>query len=477
MTGIVSFGAYVPSTRLPLALIAGRAAKEHGPERAVAAHDEDSITMAVAAGVDALRGVERASIDALYLASTSLPYREKSAAVLVAKALDLRREVHTLDFGGSLRAGVGALAAAHDAVASGAVAKVLVIASDARLAAPRSALERDLGDGAAAFVVGHDDVLATLTARHAVSDEIVDVWRTEDDAYLRAWEDRFVVQHGYHRNVVGAVTGLLTAAGVAPADVVRAALAGPDARSIAAAAKVAKLGPDRVVPTLFGQLGHTGVAFAPMLLVHALEGRGLAAGDRVACVAHGSGAEALLFTVTGALARHLLPRGVAGHLGRRRALASYQSYLASRGLAPTEHDAKGGAGVPATVAYRERDAEVSLHGFRCTGCGSMHFPRQRVCYRCHARDSFEAVRLSDRAGRVLSYTFDWFFPNPEPPTIAGVVEVEGARFYAQMCDARPDQLRCDLPIELVFRRIHEAGGRPNYFWKSTPVVAAAGDPR
>ena len=54
MTGIVSFGAYVPATRLPLALIAGRPAKEGGPERAVAAHDEDAVTMAVAAGVDAV---------------------------------------------------------------------------------------------------------------------------------------------------------------------------------------------------------------------------------------------------------------------------------------------------------------------------------------------------------------------------------------------------------------------------------------
>ena len=475
MTGIVSFGAYVPATRLPLELIAGRPTKDGGPERAVAAHDEDAITMAVAAGVDALHGIERGNIDALYLASTSLPYREKSAAALVAKALDLRRAVRTLDVGASLRAGVGALAAAHDAIASGAAKRVLVIASDARLAAPRSALERDLGDGAAAFVVGSEGAVATLVARHAVADEIVDVWRTEDDAFLRAWEDRFVVQHGYHRNVVEVVTGLLATAGVAAADVARIALPGPDARSIAAAAKSAKLAADRLGPALFGQLGHTGVAFAPMLLVHALESGGLTTGDRLACVAHGNGAEALLFTVTADLAHHRAPRGVAGHLRRRRALASYQSYLASRGLGPTEHDAKAGGGVPATVAYRERDAELSLHGFRCRGCGTMHFPHHRVCYRCHARDSFETVRLSDRVGRVLSYSFDWFFPNPEPPTIVGVVEVEGARFYAQMCDARTEQLRCDLPIELVFRRIHEAGGRPNYFWKSTPLVGAAFD--
>ena len=29
-------------------------------------------------------------------------------------------------------------------------------------------------------------------------------------------------------------------------------------------------------------------------------------------------------------------------------------------------------------------------------------------------------------------------------------------------------MRIDLPVEFVFRRIHEAGGRPNYYWKASP---------
>ncbi|MFN7954123.1 MAG: 3-oxoacyl-[acyl-carrier-protein] synthase III C-terminal domain-containing protein [bacterium] len=489
MIGISAYGAYVPITRLALSLAAGRAAKDGEPERAVAAHDEDTLTMAVAAATDCLGARDREGIDALYLATTTSPYREKSGAALVAKALDLRRDVATAELGGCLRAGLSALAAARDAVASGAARHALVIASDSRLAAPRSALERDMGDGAAAFVVSATDVLATIDGRHAVSDEIVDVWRAEHDEFVRSWEDRFVTQHGYHRNVVDALRGLLATSGVGASDLARLALAGPDGRSAAAAAKAVGIAAERVVPLLFGKLGHTGAAFAPMLLVHALESPSVAAGERIACVAHGSGAEAMLLTVTPARARpEPRPRrGLTGHLGRRRALASYQTYLTARQLSPTEHDARGGGGVPATVAYRERDAEIALRGLRCTSCGTLHFPRQRVCHRCHARDRFEPVRLSDRPGRVLSYTFDWFFPSAEPPTIAGVIEIDGARLYVQMTDAAPDELRCDLPVEMVFRRIHEAGGRPNYFWKSTPIregmgresmegKAAGGDP-
>ncbi len=103
MVGITSYGAYVPMLRLPLAAIGGGAAKPGGPEKAVANWDEDAVTMAVAAAIDCLRGVDRASVDGVVFASTSYPLKEKQAAALVARALDLRRDVMTADVGDSLR--------------------------------------------------------------------------------------------------------------------------------------------------------------------------------------------------------------------------------------------------------------------------------------------------------------------------------------------------------------------------------------
>ena len=49
MAGIVSYGAYIPLMRLPLSVMAGKAPKEGGPEKAVAWMDEDSVTLGVAA--------------------------------------------------------------------------------------------------------------------------------------------------------------------------------------------------------------------------------------------------------------------------------------------------------------------------------------------------------------------------------------------------------------------------------------------
>ena len=105
----------------------------------------------------------------------------------------------------------------------------------------------------------------------------------------------------------------------------------------------------------------------------------------------------------------------------------------------------------------------------------MQYPHQRVCFKCHARDEFDHVRLSDRIGTLKSFTFDNFAGSPNPPLVATVTDVDGARLYLQMTDANPKEVRLDLPVELVFRKIHDAGGTPNYFWKCTPVRNAAGE--
>ena len=142
MVGITSYGAYLPMLRLPLAAIGGGVAKPGGPEKAVANWDEDAVTMAVAAATDCLRGIERASVDGVLFASTSYPLKEKQASALVARALDLRRDVITADVGDSLGAGTTALRIAIDAVKAGSAQRVLVVAGETRMAAPRSKARR-----------------------------------------------------------------------------------------------------------------------------------------------------------------------------------------------------------------------------------------------------------------------------------------------------------------------------------------------
>ncbi len=466
MAGIVSYGAYVPRTRLPFALLAGRPAKEGGPERSVAWNDEDAVTMAVAAGASCLRGLDRSAVDAVLFASTTQPFREKQAAALVARALDLPREVRTVDYSGSLRAGLQALRGGLDAVAAGSSRRVLVVATDCRLGAPGSGLETNFGDGAVAFLVGDVDCIASFEAGFAVADEIVDVWSVEGDRFVHSWEDRFVIQEGYAPRIVEAVRGLQERLGPEAASA-RLALYAPDARSHGEVCRKLRTPAEQVQEPLFGRLGNAGTAFAPLLLASALET--LRPGERVVVAGYGDGAEALAFQATGQIEKLEPRRGVSWHLARRRPARSYDRYLKARNLQTREYEPPRDQGLSATIHFRERDEDVSFCGQRCRRCGAVQFPMQRVCETCFAKDDFERVRLADRVGKVVTYTFDFFFPTPDPPTIVTVTDVDGARVHIQLVNTAPEDVKLDMPVEFSFRRIHEAGGRPNYYWKATPL--------
>ena len=158
--------------------------------------------MAVAAAVNCLRGFDRSGVDALFFASTSYPFREKQGAALLARALDLRRDVRSADLGGSLaRRPRRARAPRPTPWPPAPRAACCVVASDCRMGAPGSGLERSGGDGAAAFLVGAADAIATLEAFHGVTDELVDLWRAEGDRFVHSWEERFVLQEGYQPRI------------------------------------------------------------------------------------------------------------------------------------------------------------------------------------------------------------------------------------------------------------------------------------
>ena len=469
MAGIVSYGAYVPTTRLAFSTIAGRPPKpdEVTPERSVAWNDEDAVTMAVSAAVNCLRDLDRASVDAVFFASTTYAFREKQAAALVAKALDLRRDVATADHAGSLRAGTAALRAAFDAVAAGSARRVLVVASDCRLGAPGSGLERSFGDGAAAFLVGDADAIATFEASFALADELVDVWRGDGDRFVHSWEERFVLQEGYTPNLVEALKGFFAKTGTSASDFARVALYAPDDKSAAGVSRALKLDRARVADGLFGRLGNAGCAYAPLLLASALESA--KPGERILVANYGDGAEVIALRTTEHVEKLAPRRGVAWHLARRRPVTSYDRYLAARSLQAREYEAPRDQGLSATIHFRERDEDVAMKAQKCTKCGATQFPIQRVCETCFAKDAFEAVRLSDKTGRVVTYTFDFFFPTPDPPTIVTITEIDGARVHLQLVNTTPQETRIGMPVEFTFRRIHEVGGRPNYYWKAQPV--------
>ena len=139
-----------------------------------------------------------------------MPYKEKLGAAIVAAALDLPEEVRTVDFTGSLRVGTTALGCALDAVKAGSAKAVLVLVADTRLGAPAGQFEQALGDGAAALLVGTDDVVVEIRDSLHLSDEFSGVWRADGDDFVRSWEDRMVLDEGYSRLLPMAMSRLMS---------------------------------------------------------------------------------------------------------------------------------------------------------------------------------------------------------------------------------------------------------------------------
>jgi 3-hydroxy-3-methylglutaryl CoA synthase len=177
------------------------------------------MTMAVEASRDCLKGVDKSTIDACYLCSTTLPFADRSCAGVVKTALNLRDDIIAEDFTTSLKCGTSALITALDAAKGGERKKILVTASDKREARAAYFYEMWFGDGAASLLVGDTDVIAEFKGSYSVSHDFVDHYRGAQKKYDYMWEERWVRDEGYSKIIPEAVTGLFNKLSISMDDV------------------------------------------------------------------------------------------------------------------------------------------------------------------------------------------------------------------------------------------------------------------
>ena len=466
MPGILGIDTYFPRRRLDRALI-GKAwgMRVPGGTRTVAGIDEDALTMATDAVLGCLdeTDADTTAVDALYFASTSSPYAEKQVASVISTAADLPRSIAVADFAGSVRAGLGALRAALDGVRAGTLRTALVAAADARVAEPESELEPLLGDGAAALLVGAGDgVIAELVASASVSEEFTCLWRTDAQRTVQVTESRFGSSYGYARDVGEAIGLVLRKAELPPGRVAALALGAPDARAAADAAKRAGCDPARLAPSLLAEAGIIGSAEPLALLSRCLETA--APGDFLVAAGWGEGADALVFRATERLPA-ARPRPLAERLARGLPLPSYERYLRARGVLPADVP---GEAMTSITEWKELKQDVRLYASRCGTCELVQYPQAQVCLACRGRNLVD--HKLGRRGTVFTFTIDNLAPVAEHPLPMAVIDLDGGgRVYLQVADAAEGEVKVGVPVTLTFRRLHEAGGNRNYFWKARPA--------
>ncbi len=466
MVGIISYSVYIPRYRMTRDTIGKAWETRAGKgERAVANHDEDCITMAADAALGCKGGAPGADFGGLYFASTTAPFKEKSNAAAVATVVDLPDDgAITADFGGSLRCGTSALKAAVDAVKAGTSNNIIVTAADMRMVEPGGALEGTLGDAAAALRIGSDDLIATIDAVYSYSTDFMDVWRCDEDVYLRSEDAKYITSQGYEKHIKKAFNALLRKGGLAAGDIAKVALYAPDGGAFRGQTKTLGVKPEAFAEdSLLDSVGCTGSAAVFISLAQALDTA--KPGDRIVMIGFGNGVDAILLTATDAITKSKSRGRLAAQLAWKRPLVTYGKYLKFRNLVEMERLAPF---APYPLEQREQSVNIRLYGKKCRKCGSLQFPARRVCWNCSAKDEMDDVPMT-RAGVIYTFVKDHLVPSPEPPVIMVSADLDGGgRFYGQLTDCDPADAAIGMRVELCFRRLHEGGGFHNYFSKFRP---------
>jgi 3-hydroxy-3-methylglutaryl CoA synthase/NAD(P)-dependent dehydrogenase (short-subunit alcohol dehydrogenase family)/putative sterol carrier protein len=485
MVGITSYGAYIPRLRLERMAIF-QAMGWFAPalmmvaqgERSMCNWDEDTITMAVAAARDCLRGRDKQKLDGLYLASTTLPFADRQNAGIVSAALNLQDNLIAADFAASQKASTTALITALESVVSGQRHHLMVAASDRRETRAADFYEMWFGDGAAALMVGDSDVIAEYKGSYSVSYEFVDHYRGADKKYDYVWEERWARDAGYSRIIPEVVNGLLEKLGLTIADVdklVYPCVFKRDHRNIARQLGAAQ---EALVDNMHEVCGETGTAHPFIMFISALEQA--QPGDRMVMVGFGQGANALLFEVTENIP-HLSERnGVAGSLAHKKTTNNYLKWLKFRDLMQTEMGIRAEAPTQTatTVLWRKNKMLLGLVGGKCKACNTPQFPKTDICVNpaCGAFHSQEDYEFADVPARVKTFTADMLSVSVDPPAIYGMVQFDGGgRLTADFTDCELDDLKVGLPVQMAFKRKGRdpERGFVNYFWKAVPITTGA----
>ena len=470
MTGILSYGAYVPYYRLDRKLIAQALGVSAGRgTRAVASYDEDTTSMAVEAGRIALRAAPDVTPSAVYFATAAPPYLDKTNATAIHAALALPESAGAFDMLGSVRSGTGAFRAALDASHP-----VLVVLSDVRTGIAAGADERDGGDGAVAFLCGPAQpgrpVLAEPLAHASASAEFLERWRLPGESTSHQWEERFG-EHALTPLAERALTEALKQAGITPAAIDHLVVTGPHGRAARRVATTAGARKEAIGDDLTAVIGQTGAAHPGLLLADALD---RAAADQVIVVVSVSdGADVTVWRATGALAAGRAATPVA-KLAAGGGAVSYPTFLTWRGFLDREPPRRPDPQRPAAPPSLRSEAwKFGFTGSRCQACGSRHLPPQRVCLKCHAVDRMTPARMADVPATIVTFTVDRLAYSLSPPVVVAVIDFEGGgRFQCELTDVDPAAVKIGDRVEMTFRRLITAEGVHNYFWKARPLRAS-----
>jgi len=160
-----------------------------------------------------------------------------------------------------------------------------------------------------------------------------------------------------------------------------------------------------------------------------------------------------------------------GLLASKKQCPDYVTFLRWRGLLDTE--VQHMRPTPISCAgnlWREHEGIIPFHGQKCTECGHIEWPPQRVCSKCQTLDKFEPVRLSDKRATLFTHSKDMITNPLDIPMIYSVINFEGGgRMITTVTDKDVEEIHNGMDLEMTFRKLFTTEGHTMYFWKAMPI--------
>lgn len=312
MIGIVSYGTYIPRSRIRIADIAAAWQKDADEvsrslgltDKSVPGFDEDAATIAIEAASSCLAAVQHnpSDIDVLFVGSESHPYAVNPTSTIVGELLGVGTAYLAADMEFACKAGTAAIQAIAGLVAAGHARYGLAVGSDTAQGKPHDFLEYTAAAGGAAFLLGSEGVAARLTADTSYSSDTPDFWRRDGMRYP-SHAGRFTGEPAYYQHVMGAANRLFEMTKTAAADYDYCVFHMPNGKFPREVAKRLGFSPAQLAPSLV--VDHIGNAYSATAML------GLSAildqaspGQKIFMVSYGSGAgsDAFVWETTAGLA-------------------------------------------------------------------------------------------------------------------------------------------------------------------------------
>lgn len=263
MSGIISYGTYLPQYRIKIDDIAQAWNKQPAEiisalrvnEKTVPAIDEDAVTIGVEAAVAALQKTKLTpdQIQSVFVGSESHPYAVNPTSTIIAEMLGVGNDYFAADLEFACKAATAGMQVTLGLVESKRVDYGLVIGSDTAQAKPRDVLEFTSASAGCAYILGNstNEIIVNILTTSSYTSDMPSFWR-RDGSRFPSHAGRFTGEPAYFHHILHEANKLLAQVNLTPKDFTYCVFHMPNGKFPRAVAK---------------KLGFTDAQLAPSLTV------------------------------------------------------------------------------------------------------------------------------------------------------------------------------------------------------------------